>query len=211
MKWFMTALGLGLLATACQGPTSVSPEPEALDIEAAAHETAIADPAPAPASATPIKTGTVQAQPSLRIHTAPGTDTAVIYAAPNGTRLDIFAETAMGDSVWYQVRSNLSQEVGWAYGGNIVIEGGSTPVPPDQPATPSPDQGYRDGYKLGHRDGQNFKQYNSGYNPDGALQAGSGNPDPAYDQAYRKGFYAGFDAGYYGNPYNDNPNAGGGT
>lgn len=135
----------------------------------------------------------------------------MIYAAPNGTQLDIFAETAMGDSVWYQVRSNLSQEVGWAYGGNIVIEGGSTPVPPDQPTTPSPDQGYRDGYKLGHRDGQNFKQYNSGYNPDGALQAGSGNPDPAYDQAFRKGFYAGFDAGYYGNPYNDNPNAGGGT
>ena len=37
-----------------------------------------------------------------------------------------------------------------------------------------------------------FQKYNSGYNPDGALQAGSGNPDPAYDQAYRKGFYAGF-------------------
>jgi len=164
------------------------------------------------ASPSPIKTGTVRAEPSLRIHESPGTNTPVIYAAPNGTPLNIYAETAMGDSTWYQVKAqsgNYPQQLGWAYGGNIVVDGDSRPVTPEQPTTPSPDQGYRDGYKLGYQDGQNFQKYNSGYNPDGALQAGSGNPDPAYDQAYRKGFYAGFDAGYYGNPYNDNPNAGG--
>lgn len=221
MKQIVLTLSISVLIAACQGTTappsetvqeleSVAP---AETVPATADNSAIANPPPE-AAPVPIKTGIVRAEPSLRIHNALGTNTPVIYALPNGTALNIYAETAMGDSTWYQVKAqsgDYPQQLGWAYAGNIIVEGDSRPVTPDQPTTPSPDQGYRDGYKLGHRDGQNFKKYNSGYNPDGALQAGSGNPDPAYDQAFRRGFYAGFDAGYYGNPYNDNPNAGGGT
>ncbi|HIK45620.1 MAG TPA: SH3 domain-containing protein [Leptolyngbyaceae cyanobacterium M65_K2018_010] len=219
MKWLVTALWLGLLTTACQSPAPVSQEPEpstpeppevAVPGPVAEAQPPVAEPTtpanPAPTSATPIKTGTVRAEPSLRIHTAPGTNTPVIYAAPNGTRLEIFAETAMGDSTWYQVRSNLSQELGWAYGGNISVDG-QAGLSEDRPTTTpaDPSLGYREGYRLGYRDGQNFKKYNSGYNPDAALQAGSGNPDPAYDQAYRRGFYAGFEAGYNGKTFNDSP------
>lgn len=216
MRQVVCALSMGFLLAACQG-NSAPPSETVQDFEAVAPEgsdgSAIGNTAPE-AAPVPIKAGTVQAEPSLRIHTSPGTNTQVIYAAANGTRLNIYAETDLGDSTWYQVQAqsgNYPQQLGWAYAGNIVVEGDSQPVTPDQPTTPSPDQGYREGYKLGHRDGQNFKKYNSGYNPDGPLQAGSGNLDPAYDQAFRRGFYAGFDAGYYGNPYNDNPNAGGGT
>ena len=36
------------------------------------------------------------------------------------------------------------------------------PVTPEQPTTPSPDQGYRDGYKLGYQDGQNFPEIQFG-------------------------------------------------
>lgn len=217
MKWILTLLLLGLLTTACQTTPSVSLDPPsseatALDREDAATDTEAQGAPDSAAPTTPIKTGTVQAQPSLRIHTSPGTNTPVIYDAPNGTRLDIFAETAMGDSTWYQVSSSLSREIGWAYGGNIIVDGQGE-LTSDRPPTtpPNPDQGYREGYRLGFRDGENFKRYNSGYNPDGALQAGSGNPDAAYDAAFRRGFYAGFDAGYYGHPFNDDPNASGGS
>ncbi|NJL44678.1 MAG: SH3 domain-containing protein [Leptolyngbyaceae cyanobacterium SM2_3_12] len=227
MKQIVLALSISVLIAACQGTSappsgtiqeleSISPEettPATADNAEVADSSAIANQASTAPSA-PIKTGTVRAEPSLRIHESPGTNTPVIYAAPNGTALNIYGETAMGDSLWYQVRAqsgSYPQQLGWAYGSNIAVDGNSRPVAPDQPTTPNADQGYRDGYKLGHRDGQNFKQYNSGYNPDGALQAGSGNPDPAYDQAFRRGFYAGFDAGYYGNPYNDSPGAGGST
>jgi hypothetical protein len=221
MKKTVCTLLIGFLAAACQGaitpPTGITQ-----DLDAAASDTTLLDTAGkdealaavSATSATPIKTGTVRAEPSLRIHTSPGTNTPVIYDAPNGTVLDIFAETAMGDSVWYQVRAqstSFPQQLGWAYGGNIVVAGGDSTLSSDRPTTANPDQGYRDGYRSGYRDGENFKRYNSGYNPDAALQAGSGNPDPAYDQAFRRGFYAGFDAGYYGNAYNDNPSAGSGT
>ncbi|HIK45887.1 MAG TPA: SH3 domain-containing protein [Leptolyngbyaceae cyanobacterium M65_K2018_010] len=144
MKGVVTALLLGLLAAACQRPAGVSPEPEPSDLATPVPEPEVQIPAPEatptatppPAPATPIKTGTVRAEPSLRIHTAPGTNTPVIYAAPNGTRLEIFAETAMGDSVWYQVRSNLSSQLGWAYGGNIAVDG-QAGLTSDRPPPPS--------------------------------------------------------------------------
>ena len=63
---------------------------------------------------------------------------------PNGTPLNIYAETAMGDSTWYQVKAqsgNYPQQLGWAYGGNIVVDGDSRPVTPEQPTTPQPRPG----------------------------------------------------------------------
>ena len=212
MKQIFWGVSIALLVAACQSPSPPSEtalEGEAGSSEATAAAGAIANESPSP---TPTKTGTVRAEPSLRIHASPGTNTPVIDDAPNGTRLNIYAETSLGDSVWYQVRAqsnDFPQQLGWAYGGNIVVAG-EDDLTSDRPTTPSLDQGYREGYQLGYRDGENFREYNSGYNPDGALQAGSGNPDPAYDQAYRRGFYAGFDAGYYSNPYNDDPKVDGG-
>jgi len=154
MKWFTFVLLLGLWTTACQRtpPVAVEPdnpdvaitEPEVTELDAE-DQTPTPEPAPEPEPdpGNPIKAGTVRAEPSLRIHTAPGTNTPVIYAAPNGTRLEIFAETAMGDSTWYQVRSNLSPRLGWAYGGNIAVDGQENltpdrPPPPEPPTPPEP-------------------------------------------------------------------------
>ncbi|MFH7242042.1 MAG: SH3 domain-containing protein [Spirulina sp.] len=126
MKWFTFVLLLGLWTTACQRTPPVSQEPDN-------PEVAITEPEPDPGN--PIKTGTVQSQPSLLVHSSPGTDTPVLYDAPYGIRLEIFAETAMGDSTWYQVRSDLSPELGWAYGGNIAVDGEEN-LTPDRPPNP---------------------------------------------------------------------------
>lgn len=69
--------------------------------------------------ATPeaISSGTVTAS-LLNIHETPGTDAPILYEAPAGTEVDIFSETAMGDSIWYQVRARseaLPSELGWAF------------------------------------------------------------------------------------------------
>ncbi|WP_198808514.1 SH3 domain-containing protein [Leptolyngbya sp. BL0902] len=153
MKWLTFVLLLGLWTTACQRTPPVSVEPDNPEIAVtdpdvaeptAEDPTTSPEPAPEPEPdpGNPIKTGTVRAEPSLRIHTTPGTNTPVIYAAPNGTRLDIFAETAMGDSTWYQVRSTLSPRLGWAYGGNIAVdgEGNLTSDRPPPPEPPPPDR-----------------------------------------------------------------------
>lgn len=152
MKWFMFVLLLGLWTTACQRTPPVTMEPDNPDVaitepevtEPEAEEPtpapeATPEPEPEPDPGNPIKRGTVRAEPSLRIHTAPGTNTPVIYAVPNGTRLEIFAETAMGDSTWYQVRSNLSPRLGWAYGGNIAVDGQEN-LTSDRPPPPEPDR-----------------------------------------------------------------------
>jgi hypothetical protein len=65
----------------------------------------------------PISSGTVTAS-LLNIHDAPGTNTPILYEAPAGTEVDIFDETALGDSIWYQVKARsdeLPQELGWAF------------------------------------------------------------------------------------------------
>ena len=69
--------------------------------------------------ATPeaISSGTVTAS-LLNIHETPGTDAPILYEAPAGTEVDIFSETAMGDSIWYQVRARseaLPSDLGWAF------------------------------------------------------------------------------------------------
>jgi hypothetical protein len=114
MRQIVFALPIVLLIAACQGP-SAPPSETVQEGEAVLPEgtvpassdggqgSAIANPDSASAP-IPIKTGTVRAEPSLRIHESPGTNTPVIYAAPNGTPLNIYAETAMGDSTWYQVK-----------------------------------------------------------------------------------------------------------
>lgn len=57
--------------------------------------------------------------------------------------------------------------------------------------------GFDRGYKRAFKDGQNFRKYGSGYNPDGAFAQGAQSGDPTYDQGFQRGFYAGFDSGYY--------------
>jgi hypothetical protein len=64
-----------------------------------------------------ISSGTVTAS-LLNIHETPGTNTPILYEAPAGTEVDIFDETALGDSIWYQVRARsetLPSELGWAF------------------------------------------------------------------------------------------------
>ena len=89
MRQGICALPLVFLVVACQGPSNPPPEtvqegeavlpeetvPASSDGGQGAEASAIASP-------SPIKTGTVRAEPSLRIHESPGTNTPVIYAAP---------------------------------------------------------------------------------------------------------------------------------
>jgi hypothetical protein len=91
-------------------------------------------------SSTAISSGTVTAS-LLNIHETPGTDTPIIYQAPAGTEVDIFDETALGDSIWYQVRARsetLPGELGWAFSRYIDTgeNSGQNSSAGSQPSTP---------------------------------------------------------------------------
>lgn len=69
---------------------------------------------------------------------------------------------------------------------------------PEQPQqdTRTYDDGYKDGYDDGYQDGQNFRQYNTGNNPDAAFGGGAMSQNAQYNRGYKDGFYAGFKDGY---------------
>jgi len=204
MKPITLTVLLGLSLAAC----SSSPSTQQVQTTETTPSASVSDaPQASPiAQSQAARRGTVTAD-SLNVRQSADATSPVLYRLPAGTSVEILGETARGDSVWYQVRPSSSQSpqtIGWAFSQYIRTDSG---LAPDRPPTtpPSNGQAYQDGYRLGYRDGENFKKYNAGYNPDAALQAGSGNPDPNYDRAFREGFYAGFDAGYYGRPYNATP------
>ena len=88
-----------------------------------------------------ISSGTVTAS-LLNVHDAPGTNTPVLYQAPAGTEVDIFDETALGDSIWYQVKARsetLPDELGWAFSRYIDTgenSGQNYPSTGNQPSAP---------------------------------------------------------------------------
>lgn len=94
---------------------------------------------PAPPSVQTTRTGTVNAD-LLNIRASAGTDAAVLDTVPRGTQLEILGETALGDSVWYQVKGGTGSQspvVGWVFSRYVDTTGspggGAVSVSPTEP------------------------------------------------------------------------------
>ncbi len=216
-KTLFSLLLLSLMIAACGGNQSAeTASPEAITEEFPTDSpeqtsTAAVPTAPGENSSSQAQSGrlgTVAAD-GLNVRHSADTTSAVLYEAPRGTELQILGETTRGDSLWYQVKATSNQfpqDTGWAFSQYINVSGESN-LSTDTPlaAAPSDEQAYRDGYERGYKDGENFQQYGSGYNPDAAYGIGPQNPSPRYNEVYREGFQSGFEDGYNGKTYDARP------
>jgi len=57
-------------------------------------------------------------------------------------------------------------------------------------------EGFDSGYSIGYAQGENFRRFSQGNNPDTAFTSAAMSGNERYDQGYREGFYAGFEKGY---------------
>ncbi|TVP67068.1 MAG: SH3 domain-containing protein [Leptolyngbya sp. LCM1.Bin17] len=216
-KTLFSLLLLSLMIAACGGNQSAeTASPEAITEEFPTDSpeqtsTTAVPTAPGENSSSQAQSGrlgTVAAD-GLNVRQSADTTSAVLYEAPRGTELQILGETTRGDSLWYQVKATSNQfpqDTGWAFSQYINVSGESN-LSTDTPlaAAPSDEQAYRDGYERGYKDGENFQQYGSGYNPDAAYGIGPQNPSPRYNEVYREGFQSGFEDGYNGKTYDARP------
>jgi len=65
---------------------------------------------------------------SLRIRSAPGTQSDTVKLVPDGTRLLITGDgRQVEDTLWWPVRDPSDNKEGWVVGTYLIADGGSTP------------------------------------------------------------------------------------